>query len=143
VADRIRAVLDSNVVVDAFLGRRRASTEIMRALFGGRFEAFVTIDVLAEYHMALHSQSVRNAAQTARLHPNAILDYGQAINEAVQVTNPGPSFRTSDPDDDKFTAASSGAHADFVVSSDPALLDLGTVLEAAVVTPERFLELLK
>lgn len=138
MADEVRAVLDSNVVVDGFLNRRRASSEVMRALFSGIFRAYVTSDVLAEYELALRSQSVRNAALTVGLHANFVHLYAQAVADSVELVAPGPSFRTSDPDDDKFTACSTGAHATHLISSDHSLLDMGTVLEAVVMTPEAF-----
>ncbi len=111
----------------------------MRALFEERFEAFATQEVLAEYHLALHSQSVRAGAQLAQLHPNSVLDYEQAVSESIDLVAPGPSFQCADPDDVKFTAASTGAHADYLVTSDAALLALEHVLEAWVITPEQFL----
>jgi putative PIN family toxin of toxin-antitoxin system len=140
VVERKRAVLDSNVVVDALLGRRRAAVQVIRALFEGRFDAFATAEVAAEYHLALHSRSVRAAAEQVGLSVGWILDYEQAITEAITSVEPGPSFRCADPDDDKFTAASSGAHADYLVTSDAELLAMGTVLEASIVTPELFVE---
>jgi len=115
---------------------------VIKALFEGRFVAVATDEVVAEYHLALHSRSVRDAAGLASLRPTYLLDYEQAVAESVELVAPGPSFRCDDPDDEKFTAASSGGHADYIVTSDAQLLALGTVLEASVVTPERFVEVL-
>jgi putative PIN family toxin of toxin-antitoxin system len=134
----VRAVLDANVVVDGFLNRRRASAQIMRALFKKQFTACATTEVLAEYSTALRSRSVMEFARSRGLHANFVQMYAEEVANEVELVEPGPRFRSSDPDDDMYTAASSGARAEFLVSSDPALLDLGTVLEAAVVTPERF-----
>ena len=77
------------------------------------------------------------------LRPTFVLDYEQAVTESVLLVPPGPSFRCEDPDDEKFTAASSGARAEYLVTSDEKLLKLETVLEADVVTPERFMHLLE
>lgn len=115
----------------------------MRALFLGQFDSYATPEVRAEYQLAIRSRSVREAAAQVGIHPNNIHDYAAAVNECVLDTEPGPSFQTSDPDDDKFTACSTGCHAEFIVSSDHSLLDLGSVLEATVVTPEQFVEQLR
>lgn len=114
----------------------------MRALFDQRFEACATVEVLAEYHLALHSRSVRSAAEQVKLHPNSIIDFERAISESIVEVPPGPAFYVEDVDDVKFTAASTGSRAQFLVTSDAELLVLGTVLEAEVVTPERFMEVL-
>lgn len=114
----------------------------MRALFSGAFDAFATVDVLAEYHLALHSQSVRSALERVRLHPNVLLLYEEAVVDAMQLTEPGPAATVSDSDDIKFTAASAGARAEYLVTSDGPLLAVRNWLEAAIVTPEAFAQVL-
>lgn len=135
-----RVVLDSNVVVDGLLRRRNASSHIMRSLFEGKLVAVVTLEVLAEYQMALRSRSVREAADRVGLSQEIISLYAEAVGEVVELVDAGIRFRCADPDDEKFTAASTGGHADFIVTADAALLDLGDVLEARVVTPDQFVE---
>ena len=135
----LRVVLDSNVVIDGLLRRRPSSVAIMRAFFAGDFVVVATLEVLAEYRTALISRSVQEAAARVALPFEFIIMYGEAVAELVEVVDEGIRFRCSDPDDEKFTAASTGGHADFIVSSDPALLELQDVLEAKVVTPDEFL----
>lgn len=115
----------------------------MRALFEGGIRAVVTLDVLAEYSVVLRSRVIAEAAGRAGLSLGSVLAYAEAVADCVAIIDPGVSFRCADPDDDKFTAASTGGHAKFIVSSDRALLDLKEVLEARVVTPEEFVEVLK
>lgn len=137
---RRRAVLDTNVVVDGLLNRRRVGALVMRALFEGVFDAFATLEVVAEYRAALRSRSVIEAARRVNLDTNVIDEYAEAVTDAVGIVDPGPRFHCDDPDDEKFTSASSGAHADFLVTTDGALLALGEILEARVVKPEQFAE---
>jgi predicted nucleic acid-binding protein len=109
-------------------------------LFDQVFDAFATAEVLLEYRLAIRSRTVRADAIRRGLPETLVADYLDAIEATMQLVEPGPEFYVSDPDDIKYTAASTGAHADYLVASDQALLDLGEVLEARVVTPEAFLE---
>lgn len=110
----------------------------MRALFRGALTLCVTPEVLAEYQTALYSRSVVAFARQRGLSVNYVQDYIQAVVDVAEVVSPGPRFRCRDADDEKYTEASSGARAEYLVSSDPALLEHVTVLEARVTTPEDF-----
>ena len=77
-------------------------------------------------------------ARSRGLDPVFVHHYAQAVEEGVELVDAGPRFRCSDPDDEIYTEASSGGRAAYVVTTDPALLDLKTVLEAKVVTPDEF-----
>ncbi len=114
----------------------------MRALFSDKFTACATVEVLAEYQTALRSKSVGAFARSRGLDLSLITVYAQAVAEKMELVAPGPRFRCSDSDDERYTEASTGARASHIVSTDEALLEHQTVLEASVVTPEQFVRVL-
>jgi uncharacterized protein len=136
----IRAVLDSNVFVSAFISRRGSAPDlIVRAWHQGAFEVVMSPRLLAELsgvftrpHLADAAGDGRGESYVARLRAGAIL-----VDDPLNPPRVSP-----DPDDDYLFALARTAHADPIVSGDRHLTEL-TDPTPLVVTPRAFADRLQ
>lgn len=133
----IRAVLDPNVLVSAFIARRGgASDRIVRAWREGVFELVISplliaelTDVLARPKFAPQAAEGRAEAYIAAL-----------AGDALRIDDPRDRPRVSpDEDDDYLVALARAARADMIVSGDGHLTEL-TDVDPPVLTPRQFVE---
>jgi putative PIN family toxin of toxin-antitoxin system len=130
----MRVVLDTNVIVSAYLSSRGASAELIRRWLGRSFQVLVSVPVLAEYERALNYGRVRDrhgmtAREVARV-VDRFREFGlfmEGYEEIVGVAR--------DPADDKFLALAVAGGAGYIASGDPHLLDVGRYGEIDIVRP--------
>jgi hypothetical protein len=137
----LRAVLDANVYVSAYLRPEGAPGQIIeRFLRDAAFEPVVSAEIAAEVLHALAYPNVRKAARS-RTDPELWFEDILVLAEIV----PG-GYRvagvSSDPDDDKYIAAAIEGRAPFVVSGDPDLLNVEEHEGVRCRKPRHFLDLL-
>src|SRR6185437_4919869 len=120
-----RAVLDSSVLVSAFLTPQGAVVRLLRMPARQRYELCLSEAILAETGKALLGKPrLRRYAGYA---DETVHDYiGWLTTQAELVLDP-PASRVvpRDPKDDFIIAATVAARADYLVSGDRDLLDLG------------------
>lgn len=139
----LRAVLDANVLVSAFLRPDGPSGEILRRfLVEKSFELVVTAEILAELERALRYPRVKKylalsddevEARVASLGVLADLVSGDVKVEVVR----------EDPDDDKYLGAAVEGRAGFVVSGDVHLQQVKEYQGVRVLSPREFLGVLE
>lgn len=136
----IRAVLDANVLVSAFISRRGGAPDrIVRAWREGAFELILSPKLIAELgdvldrpKFALQANEGRGRAYIAAL-----------TGDAVHVEDPRDPPRVShDRGDDYLIALALAARADVIVSGDSHLTELPEV-SPPVMTPRQFAERLE
>ena len=137
---RIPVVLDTNVFVNFFLGRKResASGKIIRLWRDERkLQLVVSEGVVDEYVEVLHR---------LRVNERLVQRFVERLEgrETVTWVNLGPRVDASeDPDDNLFLSIARSGRAAFVVSSDHHLLDIPQdqrqTFRFAIVTPGEFL----
>ncbi len=137
----LRAVLDANVYVSAFVRPEGPPGQIVKRLLrDGAFEVVLSDDIAAEVLQALAYPKVRKNART-KVEPDLwfedIVVLAQFITGDYEVT-----AVSEDPDDDKYIAAAIEGRAAFVVSGDPDLLNIREHEGIRIVNPRAFLELL-
>ncbi len=133
----IRAVLDTNVLISAFINRHGAPRHIFKAWQEGKFEIVTSLPLLLELDRALHYDRIlRNYA----LSEDDIYVYLLLLGTQTIVVPALPDIGgvCADPEDDKFLACALVGQAQFVVSGDPDLLDVGTFAGARIITPRDF-----
>ena len=138
----IRAVFDANVLASAFIRPQGPSGQILREFLEKRsFELVLSTPILEELRRVLFYPRLRKEidctdeeieVRVAAVGVLADLADGEINVEAVK----------EDPDDDKYVAAALLGRADFVVSGDHHLLDLGEYQGVRIVKPRQFLEVL-
>ena len=139
-----RIVLDSNVLVSAFLTRQfgGATFDLLSFAKEGRFELFLSNEILEETAEVL----LRHGRFRRRLqYPDAaVFQYCQELARLALIVEDVPEIQVvRDPDDDMVLACAIAARADFLISRDKDLLVLDPHEDIKIVTPEVFLHLLR
>lgn len=129
----MKAVLDTNVLVSAVLGG--TSARVLDLWRAGAFDVVVTAEILREYLIVLRRPRFKLPAQAmddiiAYFYRRAILVTPQERIVAV----------SADPKDDRFLEAAIAGEADFIVSGDHHLLDLGAFRGIPLIRLDAFLQ---
>lgn len=137
----MRVVLDTNVIVSALIRSISILGDIVRHWEKGTIDLVVSPMLLAEYRRTLNYPHLR------RLHglSDAKLEESiAAFQEAEVVVSPAyhEAVVSADPDDDIFIACAVAGRADYIVSGDRHLLDIGEHQGIRIVLPAVFLALL-
>ncbi|MBM4354095.1 MAG: putative toxin-antitoxin system toxin component, PIN family [Deltaproteobacteria bacterium] len=133
-ASLMRVVLDTNVLVSALLFGG-VPGQILDLVRSGMLVPLVSRETFAELRTVLSCPKFQlSEEEVAGLLENECLPY-----MAVVEVRDDRAGTCSDPDDDKFVACAVAGKARFLVTGDRALLALGTVGAARVVTVRQLL----
>jgi putative PIN family toxin of toxin-antitoxin system len=138
-----RAVLDSTVLVSAFLNPAGISAELLRQAEAGAFTVSLADEVLAEtQRVLLDYPRIRKRYHYA---DEAVVEYVGLLGIVSHRVTSLPKIRAviRDPNDDMILACAIKAKAAYVLSRDKDLLDLQTYGRVKIVSPEDFLTLLR
>ena len=129
----IRVVIDTNVMVSAYLGGRLET--IIVAWIEGKFVLTVSNQIVNEYINVLSRPKFKIARAE-------LDDFAALILSKAEFVVPGESIRVveADPSDNKFLEAAVTGQADYIVSGDKHLRDLKEFRGIAILTPSAFLE---
>ena len=139
----LSAVLDSTILVSAFLTPGGAADVLIDQAKAGRFACALSADILAETtRVLLETPRIR---QRYAYTDDEVQDYIQSLQQAVLLVSglPPLSGVVRDPNDDMILACAVAASATYIVTRDLDLLSIETYEEIAIVTPEIFLTLLR
>ncbi len=138
----IRAVLDTNVIISAYLTRHSKAEKILSLAESGVIEIHLSPHILRELEATLLSPKL------VRIHkdtPKQIHYSIELLKEFIKIT-PGVmevDVVKTDPDDNKILACAVEAHANFIVSGDHHLTDLKQYQTIQIVSPAAFLKLME
>ena len=138
----LSAVVDSTVLVSAFLSSQGAAAAVLLRGVMRVFMCSLAMEIIAETTRALHYPHIRERYTYT---DEEIEAYGVYLQGTFQmVTNVPPlAGVVRDPNDDVILACAVAAEASHVVTRDRDLLSLGTYEGITIVTPEAFLGLLR
>jgi uncharacterized protein len=141
----IKAVFDTNILVSALLTYTSGgvSVELLRFASLGRFLLLLSEDILAET-----AGTLRTSARLRRQYAytdDMVARHIRAIRGLAEIVPaPPPLGRiVRDPDDDLIIACAVAGGADYLVSRDQDILTLGAYEDIQMVSPERFLNVLR
>ena len=128
----MRVVLDANVVF-AGVGWRGEAHNCLLVMAKRRITVFATQDILEE----VRALTVERGSKFKHSPYNLLTWY----YDRVKLVEPAPlgKQRSRDAKDDPYLAAALAAHAKFIVTRDPDLLDLGKPFGVEILTPRAFL----
>ena len=137
------AVLDSTVLVSAFLTPGGAADALINQAKAGRITGAVAEEIMAETARVLLT-----TGRIRRRYPYTdadVQDYLQSIHQAALIVTDLPSLAglVRDPNDDIILACAVAAEAAYVVTRDDDLLSLGSYEGIDIVAPEAFLTILR
>jgi putative PIN family toxin of toxin-antitoxin system len=138
----MRAVIDTNVIVSRSVSQKGASARIFDHWLEGRFELVVSEDILAEYERALGYERTRKRHGYTF---EQIRDFVDDIRQSaiLVVVDTILNIVEADPDDNKIIECAVAGNADYIVSGDAHLLDLGEYQGIQVLPPAAFLLVLE
>jgi putative PIN family toxin of toxin-antitoxin system len=128
-----RVVIDTNVIVSAYLGGRLEA--IIVAWIAGKFVLTVSNQIVSEYITVLSRPKFKIVR-------GELDDFAALILSKAEFVLPEESIYVveADPSDNKFLEAAVTGRADYIVSGDKHLLDLKEFQGIAILTPHVFLE---
>lgn len=138
----MRLVLDTNVVVSAYLFPKSGPARILNLWTTGSIELAVSELLISEYERVLRYNHIRPRIQMDD--PTLVRATARFRRDRVLV-EPSPSLRIvkNDPDDDVVIATAVAGEAHFIVSGDRHLLELGEHAGIRIIPPAAFLALLE
>jgi putative PIN family toxin of toxin-antitoxin system len=134
----MRAVLDSTVLISAFMAPRGLSDELLRLAAEGRYVLVLADEIVVESESKLLTG--RNIRRKSQHSDNDVREYAEALRELAEMVLDLPVVRgvVRDPNDDMVIACALKGQADRTVTRDKDLLVLRSYQRTAIVTPEEF-----
>ena len=138
------AVLDSTVLISAFLAQRGVSNELLRHAREGAFSLFLSEEILNEAQGVLldeerrHRQRYHYPNEAAIIFIDGLRDVAHLVTDLPQVT-----VVIRDPNDDMVIATAVRAQAAYIVTRDKDLLSLQHHAGITMMTPETFIAIVR
>ncbi len=138
----VRVVLDTNIIVSATILKRGHSAQILDLWREGEIEVAISPSILKEIEEVLKRPRIVKQqwlkkeeveALVERLRQSCVLTPGRLALRVVE----------EDPADDKFIVCALEAEADYIVSGDIHLRNLGEYRGIKIVPPREFLEAIR
>lgn len=138
----IRAVLDTNTLVSAVINTPfSVSQEIYQNFIHKHFLLIVSPQLLTELKDVLHRERITKLHKRS---PKMLEEILYELNNLSLVVSGTIKIElVRDPDDNKIISAAVEGQADYIVSRDKDLLDLNEYHEIKIITPEKFMNLLR
>ena len=138
---KLRAVLDSVVAVSAFL--TDGLTADLVSMCQENVNLYTAKEILQEIHrVLLEKPHIRNRYRYSLERVEDFINYLRNISTTVTQL---PEIRVieRDPKDDMIISYAVAVSADYIISRDRDLLDLGSYEQIQIVTPEEFIHILR
>lgn len=138
----MRIVIDTNVLVSAFLSSHGSPAEVFREYERGSFDLLVTEPILTEYQQALKYPKVQAHHQMSHAEVASVIE---TFRRAAIVVMPQVPVQPNlaDKDDIKFFACAVAGEGEYIVSGDRLVQDVGAYRGIQVLSPSLFLTVLK
>ena len=134
----MRVVLDTNVLISAFVSSKGAPAQIFDLWREGKLEIVTSQEAIDEIKRVLTYPRIRGRLRYSDEQVQqflSLLKEDAVFLENLSVT----AVVAADPDDDKFLALALASQAQYIVSGDGHLLDVGVYQGVPIVTPAAFL----
>ena len=136
-----RVVLDSVVAVSSFLTTGLTAELVL--LCEEKVELYTAEKILQEMRdVLLAKPHIRNRYDYTATEVDVFVAYLREINTIIEQL-PEISVIERDPKDDMIIACAVAASANYIISRDRHLLDLGRYQDIQIVTPENFMQMLR
>ena len=125
----MRVVIDTNILVGGADDESSYAFKIIKEVIDGRLEAFATHQTMSE-----NRQMLRKLVKDRT--------YRETLEEFFRNLKIVKPFKrldvVSDPEDNKLFESAAAANADYLISNDREVLDIGEFRKTSVVTPSEF-----
>lgn len=130
----IRVVLDTNVIVSAYLNQDGLPFLILKLVLTGRVRLYASAPILAEYEELLFRKSYPLDTRRARMLLKKLRTLSVIVNP-----QPGPPL-IADPDDSIFLECAEAAKADYLVTGNTGHFPKERWKYTQTVTPRQFID---
>jgi uncharacterized protein len=140
--DVLTAVIDSTVLVSAFLTDGGVSAALLRYAREGVFLVFLSEDILTETQHTLAYPRIRERYDYTDAD---VADFLNRLRLAATLVTELPQMTvvTRDPNDDMVIATAARAQAAYIVTRDDDLLSLQQYEDITIISPEAFMAILR
>ena len=139
--DVLTAVIDSTVLVSAFLTEGGVSAELLRFARAGVFLVFLSEDILTETEHTLGYDRIRERYTYT---DDDVADFLNRLRIAATLVDQLPELAVvRDPNDDMVVATAQRAQAAYIVTRDRDLLTLQQYEDITIITPEAFIAIVR
>lgn len=137
----IKAVLDTNLIVSAFLTPNGHPARILKAWQDSLFELIISPQIIEEMRRVLFLDKLKKYKLVSDEEINTFL---LGLHNVRGFINPHKVLKVieDDPDDDKFIIAAVEGKAEYIVSGDSHLKKLGSYQGIKIFSPVEFLKIL-
>lgn len=132
----MRVVIDTNVLVSGVIASHGAPRRILEAWHAGRFTLVTSEVIIAEVMRVLHYPRIYQRYNLAKDDVALVVD--SLRTDAEVVAGLYEVRKSTDPADDTFLACALEGRAEYVVSGDRHLLEIGSYHGVLIVTPGQF-----
>src|SRR5688572_12338557 len=138
----MRVVLDTNVVVSAFLSSQGAPARLFRQFQQDVFDILVSEPILTEYQKALNYPKVQAYHQMSRTQITSVIE---DLRRAAILVTPQVQVHpaVADKDDVKLFTCAVAGEATYIVSGDKLVQEVGAYQGIQVLSPALFLTVLE
>ena len=125
----MKVVIDTNILINAAADDNSVAFRIIKEVIEGRLQAFATHQTMSENRQMLR-KLVRDR------------EYRESLEEFFRNLNIVKIYEhvnvVSDPEDNKLIESAASSGADFLITKDNEVLDVGEYHRTKIVTPEEF-----
>ena len=134
----MRVVLDTNVFISAFVSSKGAPAQIFDLWREGKLELVSSREAIDEIQRVLTYSRIRGRLRYSDEQVQQFLSLLWEYAVSIEILSVA-AVVAADPDDDKFLALALASQAQYVVTGDRHLLDVGVYQSVPIVTPAVFL----
>ncbi len=141
----IRVVLDTNVLVSALLTPDSPPAEILASVLEGRLRIIISPAIIRETGLVFQYPKLKKTMQKHHLSAEEVEEAIFKILKVAIIT-PGEKIIqgvSRDPADDLILSCAAEGQADFVISGDKDLTELGSFKGIRIMDPANFLQLIE
>jgi uncharacterized protein len=136
----VRIVIDTNTWVSGLLWKG-APWQLLKLAEQGEIEICIAYSMLLELEEVLAYGRLQSRLKLLQQTPNQLAAYALSLSTVFDVSRAGTPIVVTDPDDDIFVLCALEAGAEWLVSGDQHLLELGSYGTVNIVTVTEFLSL--
>jgi len=138
-SDKIRVVLDTNIVVSALIAEKGASARIFEKILLREIKNYTSKEIIEELKEVFSRKEITKRTDSKAR--NFILE--NYLKSSIKIQKITEINLVEHESDNKFIEIAVDAEADYIVSGDQHLLKLKKFMEIKIVTPREFLDYLE
>lgn len=135
----MQIVVDTNIWVSGLLWQGKP-WQLLKLAENGDIKLCVAYSMLLELEEVLAYERLQSRLQALQQTPAQLVAYALSLSTVYDISHTGLPIVEADPDDDVFVLCAIEAGAEYLVTGDKHLLNLGSYLSVKIVTVTEFFD---